>query len=72
MSFGADKRVLVTAGAGFLESFVVEELRPQGCCEIVVPRRKEYNLVEMEAVRRLYADVNSLCVSSSRDHDEGA
>jgi len=56
MSYWADKRVVVTGGAGFLGSFVVEQLRARGCREIVVPRSKDYNLVEMEAVRRLYED----------------
>ena len=56
MSYWADKRVVVTGGAGFLGSFVVEQLRARGCREIVVPRSKDYNLVEMEAVRRLYDD----------------
>ncbi len=55
-SFWADKRVVVTGGAGFLGSFVVEQLRARGCTEIVVPRSREYDLVQMEAVQRLYAD----------------
>jgi len=56
MSYWADKRVVVTGGEGFLGSFVVEQLRARGCREIMVPRSKDYNLVEMEAVRRLYDD----------------
>ena len=56
MSFWADKRVVVTGGAGFLGSFVVEQLRARGCQQIVVPRSKDYDLVQMEAIRRLYAD----------------
>ena len=56
MSFWSDKRVVVTGGAGFLGSFVVEKLHARGCLKIKVPRSKEYNLVEMEAVRRLYDD----------------
>ena len=55
-SFWADKRVVVTGGAGFLGSFVVEQLRTKGCRQIFVPRSRDYDLVEMEAVRRLYAD----------------
>jgi GDP-L-fucose synthase len=55
-SFWAGKRVVVTGGAGFLGSFVVELLHAKGCREVIVPRSRDYDLVEMEAVRRLYAD----------------
>jgi GDP-L-fucose synthase len=56
MGFWHDKRVIVTGGAGFLGSFVVEKLRQRGCREIFVPRSQDYNLVEMELVKRLYKD----------------
>jgi GDP-L-fucose synthase len=55
-SFWLDKRVVVTGGAGFLGSFVVERLRANGCREIFVPRSKDYDLVQMDAVQRLYRD----------------
>jgi GDP-L-fucose synthase len=56
MSFWKDKRVVVTGGAGFLGSFVVEQLRTKGCEQIVVPRSQEYDLVQMDAVKQLYSD----------------
>jgi GDP-L-fucose synthase len=52
-----DKRVVVTGGAGFLGSFVVDRLRQTGWCgEVFVPRIREYDLREKEAILRLYQD----------------
>jgi GDP-L-fucose synthase len=53
MSFGVDKRVVVTGGAGFLGSPVVEKLRAEGCRDIIVPRSKEYDLRDRDAIIRL-------------------
>src|SRR4029079_18722913 len=55
-SFWSHTRVVVTGGAGFLGSFVVEQLRAKGCREIFVPRSKDYDLVQMDAVKQLYSD----------------
>ncbi|MGA6828439.1 GDP-L-fucose synthase family protein [Nitrospira sp. NS4] len=54
MYFWRDQRVVVTGGAGFLGACVVEKLKERGCGEIVVPRSRDYNLVTMGAVQRLY------------------
>ena len=51
-----DKRVVVTGGAGFLGLAVVKKLQERGCKEIFIPRSEMYNLVENEAVKRLYLD----------------
>jgi GDP-L-fucose synthase len=56
MSFWTNKRVTVSGGAGFVGSFVAEKLTERGCTQIFVPRSKDYNLVDNEAVKRLYRD----------------
>jgi GDP-L-fucose synthase len=52
-SYWKTQRVLVTGGAGFLGSFVVEQLRTYGCPDIVVPRSKETDLRQSEVIDRL-------------------
>ena len=54
--FWNDKRVTVTGGAGFLGSFVVEKLRQRGCREIFVPRSREYDLRQIEAIQQMLDD----------------
>src|SRR6476646_10845373 len=56
MSLSPTDRIVVTGGAGFLGSFVVERLRAKGYADIVVPRRREYDLTREVDVERLYAD----------------
>ena len=53
--FWDGKRVVVTGGAGFLGSFVVERLRANGA-EVFVPRHQDYDLVQPQAVHDLLAE----------------
>lgn len=48
------KRIIVTGGAGFLGSHIVARL--EGDNEVFVPRSKDYDLKDSEAVRQLFAD----------------
>lgn len=54
MGFWSGKRVVVTGGAGFLGSHVVGKLRARGCDNLVVPRSKQFDLRDRDAVARLY------------------
>lgn len=47
---------MVTGGAGFLGTHVVSELEMQGAENILIPRKREYNLTEQAEVRRLIAE----------------
>lgn len=56
VSFWQGKRVIVTGGSGFLGAFVVNKLWRRGVAEVIVPRRKDYDLRTMPAIRQLLND----------------
>jgi len=58
MTFWQDQKVCIPGGAGFLGSYVVEALRRRGAGQIIVPSRKDYDLVDPSAVRRLMSDTH--------------
>ncbi len=49
--------MVVTGGAGFLGSYVVEKLQRLGAREVCVPRSRDYDLTTLAAVQRLLSDV---------------
>ena len=55
--FFKDRRIVVTGGAGFLGSYVIERLRKRGCKNILVPKIEDYDLVKMDEVVRMYEDM---------------
>jgi GDP-L-fucose synthase len=56
-SFFEDRRIVVTGGAGFLGSYVIEGLQRRGCKNILVPKIEEYDLVQMDNIIRMYSDM---------------
>ncbi len=55
--FWENKRVIVTGGAGFLGSFVVEKLNERGAANVVTPRSATCDLRDPEAIRKLLNEV---------------
>ncbi|MCK5646546.1 MAG: GDP-L-fucose synthase [Anaerolineales bacterium] len=56
--FWKDRRVCVTGGAGFLGSYVVENLRQKDAKDIFIPKIEDFDLVQNESVQRLLAEAN--------------
>lgn len=56
MSIAKTDRILITGGAGFLGSFVVARLKSLGYNNLVVPRRRDFDLTRQNDVERLYGD----------------
>jgi GDP-L-fucose synthase len=54
--FWEGKRVCVTGGAGFLGSFLTEELARRGATDVFVPQQADYDLVQREAIDHMLAD----------------
>ncbi len=51
----AGKRVLVTGGAGFLGRVVCKKLTGRGVTDLIVPRRRDYDLTEENDVGKLFS-----------------
>ncbi|HPH97361.1 MAG TPA: GDP-L-fucose synthase [Anaerolineaceae bacterium] len=54
--FWQGKRVCITGGAGFLGSFLIENLRRRGVTDIFVPTIEKYNLTDLADQERMLDD----------------
>jgi GDP-L-fucose synthase len=54
MSVDKTDKILITGGAGFLGSFVVEQLQSRGYANVVPLRKKDFDLTHEAEVDRLY------------------
>ena len=55
--FFKNRCICVTGGAGFLGSYVTEKLRQRGCKNILIPAIEEYDLVQLDEIKRMYDDM---------------
>ncbi len=58
-TFWRNKRVVVTGGAGFLGTFVVDKLRERGVADVIVLRSQDYDLRQIEDIHALFHDVGA-------------
>jgi GDP-L-fucose synthase len=57
MAVAKTDRIIITGGAGFLGSFVVEKLRARGYTNLIIPRRKEFDLTHEAGAERIYTEL---------------
>jgi len=55
--FFENRRIVITGGAGFLGSFVIEGLQKRGCKNILIPKIEDYNFVNLPDIIRMYDDM---------------
>ena len=59
---GKGGKILLTGGSGFLGKFVSAELARKGYSNVIIPRSREYNLVDGGQIRALLSDAKPAVV----------
>lgn len=54
-----EKKVILTGGAGFLGRYVEKKLKERGCKSIFIPRIEEYDLRNLNVIKKMYKDANA-------------
>lgn len=49
-----NKKIILTGGNGFLGSFIKKKLLERGCSSIFIPKHRDYDLTEIDSVKRLF------------------
>lgn len=57
INFWGNRRIVVTGGAGFLGSYVLEGLQARGASLVFVPLIEDYDLTQLTEIRRMYDDM---------------
>ena len=55
--FWKSHRIVVTGGAGFLGSFILESLRKRSADKVYVPHIEDYDLTQIEDIKKMYDDM---------------
>ena len=56
MGFWENKRVTVTGGKGFLGTYILKKLKKRGCKNIAVADLPEFNLIQLQDIKRMYLE----------------
>ena len=56
-NFWKRHRIVITGGAGFLGSYILEGLEKRGADHVYVPHIEDYDLIQLPAVKKMYDDM---------------
>ena len=54
-----EKKVILTGGAGFLGKYVEKKLKERGCKNIFIPKIEEYDLRNLNVIKKMYKDADA-------------